>query len=274
MRLFVKILSGRVLCLLAGALLLTGLFTEPAAAHPLGNFTINHFSRLQVNNGQLQITYVIDMAEIPAFQELRKMASNVDGVASPAELATYVERAAASYQKGLDVTLDGTRAALKLKSANAGTMPGAGGLQTLRLEYQFAVLLPATEAGITHRVLYEDTNQADRIGWREVVVEPGTGVTVFNSSVVSKSISNELRTYPADMLASPLNERRADFSWVIGPAPSGAVLLGSRGRRITPSRDESGSPLLVRKLTPVLALLGVLVASLLIARRALRAPSH
>jgi len=39
-----------------------------ASAHPLGNFTINRFSRLETSGPRLYVLYVLDMAEIPTFQ--------------------------------------------------------------------------------------------------------------------------------------------------------------------------------------------------------------
>ena len=36
--------------------------------HPLGNFTINRFSRVEVSGHRLYVRYVLDMAEIPTFQ--------------------------------------------------------------------------------------------------------------------------------------------------------------------------------------------------------------
>ena len=39
-----------------------------ASAHPLGNFTINRFSRLEVMGDRVYVLYVLDMAEIPTFQ--------------------------------------------------------------------------------------------------------------------------------------------------------------------------------------------------------------
>ncbi|MDQ3890731.1 MAG: hypothetical protein M3312_09325, partial [Actinomycetota bacterium] len=39
-----------------------------AAAHPLGNFTINRFSRIEVSGPRLYVRYVLDMAEIPTLQ--------------------------------------------------------------------------------------------------------------------------------------------------------------------------------------------------------------
>src|SRR5262249_54841236 len=39
-----------------------------AQAHPLGNFTINRFSRIEVSGPRVYVFYVLDMAEIPTFQ--------------------------------------------------------------------------------------------------------------------------------------------------------------------------------------------------------------
>ena len=39
-----------------------------ALAHPLGNFTINRYSRIEPSGGRVYVLYVLDMAEIPTFQ--------------------------------------------------------------------------------------------------------------------------------------------------------------------------------------------------------------
>ena len=39
-----------------------------ASAHPLGNFTINRFSRIEVSGPRIYVRYVLDMAEIPTYQ--------------------------------------------------------------------------------------------------------------------------------------------------------------------------------------------------------------
>ena len=39
-----------------------------AAAHPMGNFSVNHFTRLDVSPKGVDVTYVLDLAEIPTYQ--------------------------------------------------------------------------------------------------------------------------------------------------------------------------------------------------------------
>ena len=42
-----------------------------AQAHPLGNFTVNRYSRVELAGRQVDVLYVLDMAEIPTYRERR-----------------------------------------------------------------------------------------------------------------------------------------------------------------------------------------------------------
>jgi nickel/cobalt transporter (NicO) family protein len=45
-------------------------FTASGAdAHPLGNFSINHLSRVSISSDRVEVRYVLDQAEIPTVQE-------------------------------------------------------------------------------------------------------------------------------------------------------------------------------------------------------------
>src|SRR5204862_220601 len=73
---------------------LTGLLAAlalPAAAsaHPLGNFTVNHFARVQVSGHTLYVRYVLDMAEIPTYQARQQ---GVDADAYALRLARGLRR--------------------------------------------------------------------------------------------------------------------------------------------------------------------------------------
>src|SRR5207248_5695717 len=59
-----------------------------AKAHPLGNFTINRYSELDVSGNRLYVLYVLDMAEIPTFQA--KQAGGIDGAAYARTIASHV----------------------------------------------------------------------------------------------------------------------------------------------------------------------------------------
>ncbi len=89
-----------------------------ASAHPLGNFTINRFSRIEVSGPRIYVRYVLDMAEIPTYQ-----AGRIDA-------RGYARRIAANAR----LEVDGRRASLvPLRTALAHPR-GAAGLRTTRLE--------------------------------------------------------------------------------------------------------------------------------------------
>ena len=37
----------------------------PVAAHPLGNFTVNQYSRIEIGTDEARLIYVLDLAELP-----------------------------------------------------------------------------------------------------------------------------------------------------------------------------------------------------------------
>ena len=47
-------------------------FATEAFGHPMGNFSISHYAGIQVERGYVELKYLIDMAEIPTFQEMQQ----------------------------------------------------------------------------------------------------------------------------------------------------------------------------------------------------------
>jgi len=150
-----------------------------AAAHPLGNFTINRFSRLEVAGPRVYVVYVLDLAEIPTFQ-----AGRIDA-------SSYARRIA----RGAELTVNGRPARLRPGAEAIAHPPGAGGLRTTRLE----VVLRGPRLTGPARIHYRDANYAGRIGWKEIVV-----------GKAAQSISDELRAYPRNLLQSPRSVTSVD----------------------------------------------------------------
>ncbi|MEO6796407.1 MAG: hypothetical protein ABI401_06710, partial [Candidatus Dormibacter sp.] len=178
----------------------------PALAHPLGNFTINHYSRVEVVGNQARVYYVLDLAEIPAFQEQQRIADD----------STYLGRQVQTLSRGVTLAVDGKTVPLTLADHSMRFVPGQGGLQTERLEIS---LVGTTSFPGGHRTAsYRDHNFQGRLGWKEIVVQASHGARIANATVPAASISQELRAYPQDMLTSPLDVTQASFSFVPGTA--------------------------------------------------------
>jgi ABC-type nickel/cobalt efflux system permease component RcnA len=245
------------------ALMLVGLSRpEPTAAHPLGNFTVNRYSRLELYSDAVRVRYVLDMAEIPAFQEMGEIDSNGDGETNPAESEAYLGRKAAAIKDDLHLSVDGSTAALELLSSEITYPEGQAGLRTLRI----GLLLQSTTTATSVSMEYRDENYADRVGWKEIVARPAQGVNVSSSSVASDDVSSELTSYPSDLLSSPLDVTAAVVSYEPGGGITAPVIESETGIasqvQIAPKRAGAGFASLIN--TEDLTL-PVIVLSLLLA---------
>lgn len=201
--------------LLAVGLILT--LPAIALAHPLGNFTVNHFAGIRVEPDRIVLDIVIDEAEIPTFQDRLRIDTDGDGVISAEE--ADVERLAACPRlvPDLALTSNGLRLPVVTFAAGLSFPPGTAGLSTMRLVCEFAAPLPDPLVGPT-RIGFDDTSHPGRIGWHEVVVT-GSGVTLTAGKLPAISISERLRAYPANLIAHPLDVRNATFA----ARPGGAL---------------------------------------------------
>lgn len=242
-------------------------------AHPLGNFTVSHFARLEVQEARVNVRYIVEFAEISTVQEWEKIDTNGNRALEQAEKEAYAARQAQQYAEQLSLTMDGARIPLRVVAQQAGLQSGDGGMPLLRVE---AELTGAFAASSTMRkISFSDRNSTDRSGWREIVVVPLSGINVFDSTAFGNSLSQELKLFPPDPLAQLLREQQAEFSFVVGPAPAGATLLRTRdGQVVVPKqRDRLAALIAVPELTWTAVLLGLLIAALLGGLHAL-SPGH
>jgi nickel/cobalt transporter (NicO) family protein len=191
---------------LCGALAASLVTSQSAEAHPLGNFTINRYAGIEVAGSDVYVRYALDVAEIPTYQlgaELRQ----------PGYPARLAER--------LALTLDGRRAPLEVVTHRIATRPGAGGLETLRLDVVYHAVGAAGKA-----LDFDDGSFPERIGWREVTLSARDGGRVVDADVPASSSSDELRTYPSDLLRSPLDVSSAHASVVLGSTSGSAPSIG------------------------------------------------
>jgi nickel/cobalt transporter (NicO) family protein len=256
---------------LAGAVLLaalgTAVFSSAALAHPLGNFTINRFSGIELSGTSLRIHYVIDMAEIPAFQEQQNIGPGKTYPSSDA----YLDHQVPQLTRNLALELDGHPATFQASDRSLSFPPGQGGLSTLRIEVLYTT--PALSLG-THLLAYRDTNYADRLGWREVIARASGQAELRGSSVPTNSASNELKSYPQDRLTSPLDVTAASMTVV--PGLGGGFLppfldKARGGFRVV--QDRYSELVAARDLTPIAIALSLALAVGLGAVHAL-SPGH
>jgi ABC-type nickel/cobalt efflux system permease component RcnA len=193
-------LGSAVAAGLLGVLIVAGL-ARPAVAHPMGNFTISHYSELAIVPGELRLHYVLDMAEIPTVQERQKMDTDGNGKISRAESDAYLARAQRALPGGLRLRVNGARAPLTVRSATLAFSPGAGNLPTLKLHLRLVAPLSRRSGRLI--VEYTDQNYRERTGWKEMVVTGGPGARIVETNAPATSLTNALASYPPDLLNAP-----------------------------------------------------------------------
>jgi ABC-type nickel/cobalt efflux system permease component RcnA len=239
--------------MLIAALALCGALAIPGAAfaHPMGNFSINHYSRLVTGARAIELDYIIDMAEIPTFQETQDNRL-VTRSGDPA-LVQYLARQAELLKTGLTLQAAGHRLGLECLARQAIFPPGAGGLPTMKMGFIYRALLPLSLSSAPVSVRYADGNFPGRAGWKEIVATSGPGAVLTASSVPSRDRSLELTNYPTDMLNSPPQTLEASLLFKAAPpgsesksgsleaaAGKGWLAAAGTGVRLEPNRQ--GTP--------------------------------
>jgi len=184
----------------------------PVWAHPLGNFTINHYAAIETKPAGLTVAYVLDMAEIPTFQEIGRL--------DEAGMARHMAERLGEWSHGLRVTEDGAAVPLSMRAARVACLPGAGGLPILRVEEDLSASFAGGRRPV--RVVYQDANFPERVGWKEIVIT-GQGIEASSAPAIDRG-SNRLRAYPADLLKSPPNDVAARF--IVLPRRAGETSPG------------------------------------------------
>jgi ABC-type nickel/cobalt efflux system permease component RcnA len=186
------------------ALLLVGV-SIALSAHPMGNFSVNHYSRLYFRNSRVELTYVLDLAEIPTFQLLGQW--QVDWK-NQALLAGKSERQAKEWLGNLDLVQAGRRLPLHILSISPKAVEGAGGMPVLRTS--IAADAPLRPGDVT----YEDRNFPGRAGWKEIVVDHDDSGGMRSSTQGANDLSRGLTYYPTDPGITPPQDLTARVTWL------------------------------------------------------------
>jgi nickel/cobalt transporter (NicO) family protein len=199
----------RRLATLVVAVVALGVTAGAAEAHPLGNFSVNHLTVVRISDDRVDVRYVLDQAEIPTFRER--------GLSDDAVL----DRKRREVAERLELIVDGRAVALRPAGPPVLSHPaGQGGLRTTRLE------LPLTAPARGARsVSVRDGTFPGRVGWVAIQARPGEG-TAVRTRAPATDPTGGLRRYPEDLLASPSDEREADFT----VRPGTGTLAAGTGR--------------------------------------------
>jgi nickel/cobalt exporter len=202
-------------------------FTGSGSAHPLGNFSISQYSALRISRSEIELRYLIDMAEIPTFQEIQE--SGFVPKPEDPSIEAYLKRKTELLSDGLRLEINGQRLTPLAESREIIFPPGAGDLPTMKIGILYRAKLTMDSKTSEYLLSYRDDNFAGRAGWKEVIAVTAPGASILNSSVPEVDRSSQLSNYPTDLLNSPPQELAARVAFTTAPGPvSVASTAGSR----------------------------------------------
>lgn len=188
-----------------------------AAAHPLGNNTVNRLAMIRLSGDEVGLTYLVDLAEIPALMASQSADADRDGQTTASEWALYANAWAASIGNDLRLEINGIPLHVDLGAPHWSVVPGVAGLFTLRLQAVYSAKLPDHAA----RLRYRDGHEPERIGWKEVIVTGGNGVQLSRSNVPNVDRTQGLTHFPSGLGVGLSDELAADVEFTVAPAVAG-----------------------------------------------------
>ena len=181
----------------------------------MGNFSISHYAAIRVLATSIEVRYVLDLAEIPTFQEIQD--SGIVAEAGHASVGPYLARKAETLGSGLVLELNGRRLTLERGAREILFTPGAGDLPTMKLGIVYRAALDARAVQPQNHLVYRDGNYPERAGWKEVIAGTGPRVAVLEASVPERDRSRALADYPTDLLNSPPQDLEAAVTFTVAP---------------------------------------------------------
>src|SRR6185369_4446869 len=164
-------------------------------AHPMGNFSVSHYSRIELTGRGAGIRYVLDLAEIPTFQLLQQW--KLDAGSPREEIERQATVQAREWARNLKIEVDGRPVTPQFERATMVMEKGAGGMPVMRVSSDLRI--DASQG----KLAFEDKNFADRAGWKEIVIVGGDGARIDQAAPSGPDRSQALSAYPQDPLLAP-----------------------------------------------------------------------
>src|SRR5215208_5830286 len=116
-----------VMALAIGVLFIGLVPAKPAAAHPLGNFTVNQYSRIEIGATEARLVYVLDLAELPTVADRPLLDTDGDGAIAGAERESYLAGKLSEIMPALHLFAGSTALALRPITQSLALTPGQAG---------------------------------------------------------------------------------------------------------------------------------------------------
>ena len=159
--------------------------------HPLGNFSLNHYTVVDIQPQGIAVQHLLDFAEIPSYNELANLDADNDSKVTEDELTRYLGKLSDRIYPNYNVVLEYAEQPGQWRSVPVERVVeapavklyfGMGGLTCVQHTYAFVYQpLEQTAAG-QYRLRVADENLANIRGVKEVRIRPHDGATVSDQT--------------------------------------------------------------------------------------------
>ncbi len=151
------------------------MFSQVAWSHPLGNFSLNHYTVIEAAPGGVITQHVLDFAEIPSYNELANLDTDGDNKVTPDEMAEYKAKIPGRYLNPFTYGLaeaDGSVTPLvpQLIRTEVVLSRGQGSLTCLQIQLACSLDHEGLKSSGEKRFVFADRNLTHMRGVREIRV--------------------------------------------------------------------------------------------------------
>ena len=132
----------------------------------MGNFSISHYAKIQIDPQAIQLHYIIDTAEIPTFQEMNVIDGNGNGQIEASEKDRYLARKVEEFTWNLSLRLNGRKISFQRMSQSLDLIPGGYNLPTMKIMVRYRADIPGGASEEPMILEYEDKNFEGRQGYK------------------------------------------------------------------------------------------------------------
>ncbi|MES2264859.1 MAG: HupE/UreJ family protein [Pseudomonadota bacterium] len=192
-----------------------------AAAHPFGGVGANRQAALRVSAHEIEVRYLLDLAEVPAMLAIQEADADHDGQVSGREWTQFGQRWARQVAAQLHLSVAGAELALRPIDQQCTVQADVFGMSaTLRIEARFSAPLQSAAGAALLR--YRDDFRPEWKGWREVMLAAGPGAVIRRSTVAdhdrSKGLTDVYR--PDSKLLPDETSAYAELVFAAAPPPA------------------------------------------------------
>jgi len=203
---------------------LLGTVWSPVAAHPLGNYSINQYFLVDLRGEQLEVYYLLDLAEIPSFAELDLLDTDFDSVVSRQEEDSYLGATVPALVEKIGLEVDGQAVPLEVVDRRLALAEGSAAMVVMNILVKLA---PATfewpEPGTAWEIAIVSENHQEAIGVRECKLLIGERFIDQTEERDRKRLGYQTRVF-VDAGQNPVyQDFDAQFLLRLGPGTGAAI---------------------------------------------------